>query len=368
MPWFRVGAACFLLLRGVSVVADDPKPEALIRGLLDARAAISRGHLEAVLEVVVPRRDQPSPSIRLSMLFDGGDWFLDQSNETHLIEISDDKKMRIAQKRFQATGEDSQQAVANGIGAWRRLHFRVIRSSGEVRFYDPTFEANLVLPNECMGRGIYLFDPRSLGLDEYLCLGYEFGGYLTWMIDPENLPKLSINRDTIGDEPCWRVKLGLEDRSRTLWIQDTNGFRLLKCYNEASFQTSSITSSYESTEQVLPSVVNAQRSDSKGAINSKMTLRIQKRELGVIVPPRTFTLENLGMPVGQFMADRRNNGLKSLGYWDGEQLVPELPVKAIAERRSAEVPRGDTYKPLIYASVLVFGVLGGYYLIRRVGR
>ncbi len=353
-------ASCLVIGLGSRAAAEDPKPEALLRGLLNARSALTKGKLDIVVQIDVPHLVSPNPDVRLGVSFDGDKWFFEQSDVKYWSEAPDDKGLREKQKKLEAMGGDQRKGVAAGLGEWRRLHFRTIRDATGIYFYEPSFQAHLITPVQATENGIYLFDPRALGLDRYLHHGTTLDEILGGATSPDPKTKLTlVGEETVGGERCWRVRVERQEAVRELWIQGSNGFRLLRYSADYPLEKSVLTSSYDSKGLMLPSLVTIERSDENGNLNSRMTLRVLDQSFDEAVSPETFTLKNLGMPIGQMVTEQREH-LNFLGYWDGDKLTPDFPVK-----RESFASSSKYYVLAIVVNAVFIGGFGLWYLARR---
>ena len=189
--------------------------------------------------------------------------------------------------------------------------------------FDGKDSATITVPPKWPGVD-YLFDPRTLGLSgSYLadetvpsCLGYQNAKSVTL-----------VGLEPVRGKSTWHVRVvDSYEQQLDFWIEPVAGFPV----HRGRFSTKEGLNQNQSEVYCgenprfpwLPSRVETQYYCQGKPTDATREVTILKAEFDVRIPPETWTLAGLDLPIGAPVSDLR---VGRLGYWNGEGLSQDPP-------------------------------------------
>ncbi|MGA2255233.1 MAG: protein kinase, partial [Thermoguttaceae bacterium] len=180
----------------------------------------------------------------------------------------------------------------------------------------------------------YLFDPRTLGLTgSYLanetltlCLGYQKAKSVT-LVGPER----------VRGKSTWHVRVvDSYEQQLDFWIEPVAGFPVHRLEFSTSEGFNQIRGEVYCGDNPrfpwLPSRVET-KDYCQGKPMGTREVTISKADFDVPIPPETWTLAGLDLPIGTPVTDLR---VGRLGYWDGRDLSQAPPLLAGRKKEDAQ--------------------------------
>ncbi len=317
--------ACLMLCFALraSADADSPDPAALLREVAKARLALPpvRMAIEAHYESKDVKTDY-----RLSVVADG------------------DKRRFIAE-------------------APKRPTTRGIFDGSVAMFFDGVNSATIFDPRQS-SQADYLFDPRTLGISTFLSAGETVDSCLGL----KNSRSVAlIGREEVRGKSTWRVRV-VDQHSQQLdfWIEPRAGFPVHRSRFATETQLNQSQAEVYCDDDAqfpwLPSRIEITYSRKGEPTGERRLVAVSHTEFGEQVPPETWTLAGLALPLQTPVADLRSH--KRLGYWDGKGLSeqPSTTV-SIAHKRSMESPPTTPIKFYAVAGLLSLAVVAAIFRV-----
>ena len=308
---------------------EVPNPMSLLRGVEEARAAISAGRIDWTVKHQDSMQPQAGVHIRrVEVAMDGLKRRFDQYERVLMIDGTK-PGAKDADRELKARGGDEEAFVRAGLGEFKHVHIGSAFDGERYMQYSKDLGAYILDPHK--GSIEYLFDPRVYGLTFWYTLDDTVTGILGYR---EAKSVATISREVVGERSAWHVLvIDKSDRERHFWI-DPSDFRVLKSEIRSRFSktTSDCTFDDHSAYPQLPTEVILRAYDRNQKLRSTTTFHVDRAVVGS-VDSAGWTLAGLGMPLGQSMFDNRIR--KDAGNFDGRGLT-EGVIPAIEKGRALE--------------------------------
>lgn len=175
------------------------------------------------------------------------------------------------------------------------------------------------------------FDPLLLGISSGIDRYSDRGDYLSFR-HRWNLKIVSRRMDD-GTETVLVSFVDRYRQTRRLWVQPERGFRVLRAELELPLDQPGIPSVHTTVSEFRPEdrtgwvprrIVSTYAP--RGQVQTFATLELDEPEWGVEIPPSTWTVKGLELPIGEPVTDLRIH--RRVGYWNGTGLQESLPRKS----------------------------------------
>ncbi|MDR0610301.1 MAG: hypothetical protein LBG58_09345 [Planctomycetaceae bacterium] len=233
---------------------------------------------------------------------------------------------------------------------------------GDIMYVKTSYDAksvNLVTPKSISAAGADTYDPRLLGLTDFMnhttplesCLAYPLYNNFSTQIVELNGKKVNL------------IVCDHEENCHTKFFIEEPGFRLLRTTYQSPYIDIQVDSEYSNFKFLpFPTKVKILRKDGKETkvVRFDREINVTDFEVKESFPPETFTLASLNLPLNATVTDHRIN--RTIGYWDGEKLV-EKPVRiSVQERQEWEKKLQDQQQHTKIVRYVV-GIISGLLMV-----
>lgn len=305
-------------------VASGAKPDAfdLLRGVEKARKKLKSGRAKIAVVKRSHDGDRHETKIRLDFLFSGANRsFVQRQRELIVNGLGPEADENL--KKLKAMRGDREKFVKAGLGNFKDAEIRTVVAGDEVLTY--TRGDGTTIKDTSASHIYYGFDPRVLGISVWHSTDRTIRQELSY---PIALSIELLGREKLNGHSTWRVRVvDKYQQQYTYWIENVEGFPMHRVEMKTPFQRRRITAKYnkKGTAWPLPERVVLEEFKRPGLnkVASTVTYDISNVEFGIPVEASRFTLAGLKMAKGVPVADIRIR--RRIGYWDGRQVVPNLP-------------------------------------------
>jgi len=343
------GAGVTVLLVTNAVLQTEEKPPdpiALLKKVAQARQKITSGEME--MEVAHYEFNRPfdgTNRIRLKAVFDGEKRrrFESFGREYSYVLMGPDAGAVTDAKQQELRLDRDAAAQAGLLSPFESHH--VVAYDGKVimDYWETDAQRETTLHDPENGHGSYIFDPRCLGLWTWLtpdrtienCLRYNDAKSVTL-----------VGREFVEGVAAWHILVKSRfDESLDYWVDVARPQRLLK----QAYGRSTAISKFDAArpEDPIPTEVTILDFNGRPAPVTELRFLVRSARINVPVDPVSWTLAGLKMPVGTEVVDYRIS--RSIGYWDGTQLSPNLPPGSSSTRKQHKLPSAAQLLSLVDA-------------------
>lgn len=267
---------------------------------------------------------------------------------------------------------------SNGRSASAESTIRVVYDATEVLLYDDVrspgengvaaYKVNTTNREGVQFLGAvqpYKVDPRKIGLiprDQGLFYRFEPNHFLA----PDDPEKVNRSPDVIDNVDVVKIEFEKGRMPVTLWIDEARGPSLVAAETEQPYKGGVLRDSIavelaQYGEFWYPGVVEYERKHD-GELLQRSVLKVTSAEFNIDLPPNTFTLAGLGLPIGKMVREIPAPP-GPVRQWDGKQLVVLEPG---IDRRPLEVSESAQSRFwLIGINLIIIGVLVALIALRR---
>lgn len=338
--------------RGAS---DDVTPSTLLVALRDSRASLPSARIKMAIARRATQEHSKNPETRMTeveVIYSSGKWAFDQSEDVLDIRVLDANDARKKQMRLDALRYNRAKAIEEGIGKLTHTHTRSVSNDDAVYCYAPAFGAHRIGSRDTGSHALYLFDPRILGVDEFLAGNRTLEETFVYLVDESYGARLTlVGMELVHGVATWHVRGQMADVQRDYWIGRSSDLPIHRYESRSSVDAWTVESYYGPDVPAIPTRVEIVHRDKTGIVTDTADIVVQEFHKET-VPDSAFGLGFLGMPVGQSVEDVRS-GLKHLGYWDGKSLVGTLP----RPPKDGRLGRSGSPLPLVVVNAIILLLL-----------
>jgi RNA polymerase sigma factor (sigma-70 family) len=300
----------------------NPDPVRLLRAVALARQRISSGSVEFDLssEYFIDGHRETN-QWRLIAAFDGSKLRVDQRGMEYAYTALSGQGGEEQDARKKNEGMDRAAAVRAGLIKPFEKHYVTVYDGTKFLEYRESYGRGSTVVNDGSSLGgVYIFDPRCLGLRTTLatgstienCLGYEEAKSITL-----------AGKDAVDGVPTWHIRIvNKYDETLDFWIESAQTRRVLKHAKGSGVAISK----YDPRNPKNPLPIEVITSQTRnGSFLSQERFLQTKLQASIQIDPSSFTFAGLGMEVGCEVVDTRNS--RTIGYWTGGGLSEYPPPK-----------------------------------------
>jgi hypothetical protein len=215
---------------------------------------------------------------------------------------------------------------------------------GDIVYVKTSYNANsvnLVDPKSIHASGADTYDPRILGLTDFMNQKTSVQDCLLYTRRKD----FSVQDSELNGKKCNLIICNDDYGHCELFIEEP-GFRLLRHTYESRYIDIQVDAEYSNPKFLpFPTKVKILRKQGKTKEDVEQgkkkeeivfdhTIVVTNVEIKKSFPPETFTLASMKLPVNATVTDYRINRI--VGYWDGEKLVDKPVRMSVQERREWE--------------------------------
>jgi hypothetical protein len=354
-----------LFFVAVSTASAGPDPVALLRG-----AEIAREPLFGKLRITLTSRNRKvagrDPLVtKIWIEFDKGKRRFIREEKVFSIRAPKAGESPTPGEQYRAMGRDMDRAIKLGIAKYENVRIRAVCVGSEVMEYSE--QSGAAVKDAATGSPEMCFDPRILGVARNPTVTLTLSDTLGFATAKE--VRLH-DKETIRGVEAWHVEVvrPVEGISYHFWVEDKEGFRIHRYEYRTKREgggdaTTCRAESYYTSNALLPDRVEEVHVDSAG--EAEVTFAVDVTGLGTRPDSSVFGYKGLELPPGEEVVDDRIK--QSLGFWDGERLLPkrnDAVKKAVA---LANNQPGTDWITIILVAVAALGAVAliWFYFRRR---
>ena len=315
---------------------NEPDPRNLLEAVAKARQEIVSGKLQ--FEVFSFSSDRPldgTNKISLDVVFDGENRRFEQLGREYSYVLMGPNAGKVTDTKRKELGLDKEGAVRAGLLKGFESHHVTTYDGNVILDYSETDgrpnQTKIGDPNK--GSGIYVFDPRVLGLRPSLFVTATIEGCL----DFDSAAKVEfIGKEIVEGIEVWHVRA-----SKTkipvifdCWMDVEHPTHIVK----SEFNDAYTFSKYDDANPTDPLPIEVRTVYNRGKGTRRFEVRFVRRtaQYNVPVDQASWTLAGLNMKVGTVVSDYRIKRI--IGYWDGTGLSENLPRNTPRFSRNSHLP------------------------------
>jgi RNA polymerase sigma factor (sigma-70 family) len=350
MTWLKIKTAAYagtagLLAVGAMAVAINeiqnkpPDPLDLLKRVARARQKIASGEME--LEATFYDFGRPLDGTngwRCKVVFDGERRRFDSVGREYAYVFMGPEAEKVTEAKILELGLYKEASVRAGLITEFESHHVAAYDGAILLDYwatdsDPA-ETKIEDPANRRGSGGYAFDPRCLGLTDFLLPTCTIENSLGYR-DAKSVSL--VGQESVEGIATWHVRVEkYKNFAWTLdfWIEPGRPYRVLKHQTRA--RGAVVVSHFDAAHPDDPIPTEVTVLEQRGETQHYVTRMLRRKaRYNVPVDPASWTLAGLGMPIGTEVVDYRIS--RRLGYWNGTGLS-EYPPPGTSAPRKPRIP------------------------------